>query len=328
MLVQASTIAPPGAWSIATATASGSVNAPWPGRRSGSPPRPVPAATPGPTAPPGRSASASSAGVSGPAPASAAHSPVRIPSALSSTPSEPPSSPRICPHHLVDGRFRRACQPSSRSSHTSAGSMRAGPPARLPAGARSRLAARETRSRARSMRRAEETPWSTPKWARVHRDRPHPPRCGAASSAAANCCRHYLDADRPAQPGDQRRRDARRDRAAETAAAADDARRPRRDWGPLHGLPITIKDSLETAGLRTTAGAPEWAHHVPTRDADAVARLRSAGAIVFGKTNLPAYAADCQTYNPHLRHHEQSVEHSSGRSAGLPAVPPPQWPPG
>jgi amidase len=87
------------------------------------------------------------------------------------------------------------------------------------------------------------------------------------------------------------------DRAAETAAAADDATARGERWGPLHGLPITIKDSLETAGLRTTGGAPEWAHHIPRRDADAVARLRSAGAIVMGKTNLPAYAADSQTYN-------------------------------
>ncbi|MCA1646674.1 MAG: amidase [Chloroflexi bacterium] len=88
------------------------------------------------------------------------------------------------------------------------------------------------------------------------------------------------------------------ERAFEQAAAADAALARGESWGPLHGLPITIKDSLETAGLRTTAGAPEYAAHVPARDADAVARLRAAGAIVFGKTNLPAYAADCQTFNP------------------------------
>jgi amidase len=55
---------------------------------------------------------------------------------------------------------------------------------------------------------------------------------------------------------------------------------------------------METAGLRTTAGAPEYTAHVPARDADAVARLRAAGAIIFGQTNLPADAADCQTFNP------------------------------
>jgi amidase len=88
------------------------------------------------------------------------------------------------------------------------------------------------------------------------------------------------------------------DRARTRAADADRATARGESWGALHGLPITVKDSLETAGLRTTAGAAEYAEHVPARDADAVARLRGAGAVVFGKTNLPAYAADSQTYNP------------------------------
>ncbi|HEV3471798.1 MAG TPA: amidase family protein, partial [Actinomycetota bacterium] len=57
--------------------------------------------------------------------------------------------------------------------------------------------------------------------------------------------------------------------------------------GPLHGLPITVKDCFETAGIRTTAGAKEFADHVPERDADAVMRLKAAGAVVFGKTNTP-----------------------------------------
>ncbi len=68
--------------------------------------------------------------------------------------------------------------------------------------------------------------------------------------------------------------------------------------GPLHGLPVTVKDSFETAGLRSTCGAQELAAHVPARDAEAVARLRAAGAIVFGKTNTPAWASDWQTTNP------------------------------
>jgi amidase len=88
------------------------------------------------------------------------------------------------------------------------------------------------------------------------------------------------------------------DRAREQADGADRATAAGDRWGPLHGLPMTVKDCLETAGVRTTAGAPEFADHVPAQDAVAVARLRAAGAIVFGKTNVPAYAADCQTYNP------------------------------
>ncbi|NSC25478.1 amidase [Streptomyces albus subsp. chlorinus] len=67
--------------------------------------------------------------------------------------------------------------------------------------------------------------------------------------------------------------------------------------GPLHGVPVTVKDSLEVAGMRTTGGSTRWGYHVSTRDAESVARLRAAGAIVFGKSNLPADARDWQTYN-------------------------------
>jgi amidase len=66
----------------------------------------------------------------------------------------------------------------------------------------------------------------------------------------------------------------------------------------LAGLPLTVKDCFETAGLRTTCGAPWLAGHVPDRDADAVARLRGAGAVLFGKTNTPTMAADGQAFNP------------------------------
>src|SRR5262245_7214268 len=86
--------------------------------------------------------------------------------------------------------------------------------------------------------------------------------------------------------------------ARAAAAAADEATARGHDVGALHGLPITVKDSFETAGLRTTAGAPELAGYIPVCDADAVARLRAAGAVVFGKTNLPTFAMDWQTYNP------------------------------
>jgi amidase len=86
-------------------------------------------------------------------------------------------------------------------------------------------------------------------------------------------------------------------RAREAARAADDARVRGESLGPLQGLPMTIKDSFETAGLVTTSGAPELRDHVPGSDADPVARLREAGAVVFGKTNLPLYAGDWQSYN-------------------------------
>ncbi len=87
------------------------------------------------------------------------------------------------------------------------------------------------------------------------------------------------------------------DRARARAAEADAARARGESWGPLHGLPMTIKDAFETEGLVTTSGAPELAGHVPDRDAEPVALLKGAGAVVFGKTNLPIYAGDLQTYN-------------------------------
>lgn len=88
------------------------------------------------------------------------------------------------------------------------------------------------------------------------------------------------------------------ERALSEARRCDEERARGASRGPLHGLPVTVKDSFETEGLRTTSGgAPGLEAHVPTRDATAVARLRAAGAIVFGKTNLSTLAMDIQTYN-------------------------------
>jgi amidase len=87
------------------------------------------------------------------------------------------------------------------------------------------------------------------------------------------------------------------DRAQAAAAAADEAAARGEFAGPLHGLPMTVKDTYETQGLVTTAGSPDLATYVPQADAVAVARLRAAGAIIFGKTNTPLFAGDIQTYN-------------------------------
>jgi amidase len=87
------------------------------------------------------------------------------------------------------------------------------------------------------------------------------------------------------------------DRAYERAGQVDEAG-ARGEWvGPLHGLPFTVKDAIETAGIRSTGGAVELAHHVPEVDAPAVARLREAGGVLFGKTNAPRWSGDFQTYN-------------------------------
>jgi amidase len=82
------------------------------------------------------------------------------------------------------------------------------------------------------------------------------------------------------------------------AAEADRALARGELWGPLHGVPMTIKDALETAGLRTTGGHPPLKDHVPTRDAPAVARLKRAGAILLGKSNVPPLSADYRADNP------------------------------
>ncbi len=67
--------------------------------------------------------------------------------------------------------------------------------------------------------------------------------------------------------------------------------------GPLYGLPVGIKDTTDTRGLRTTYGSPAYRDHVPKRDAEIVARLKAAGALILGKTNTPAFAVGGETTN-------------------------------
>ncbi len=85
-----------------------------------------------------------------------------------------------------------------------------------------------------------------------------------------------------------------RRRAREADAALDRGE----VWGPLHGLPLTLKDGHSVAGMRTTAGWKPLAEHVPERDGSVAARLKGAGAIIMGKTNVPTLLGDYQCYNP------------------------------
>src|SRR4029079_15967661 len=87
------------------------------------------------------------------------------------------------------------------------------------------------------------------------------------------------------------------DGAHRAADAADAALAGGEVSGPLDGFPMTIKDSYDTAGVRTTWGLEAW-DRVPERYAEAVRRLRGAGAVIFGKTNTPTLAGDWQTFNP------------------------------
>ena len=85
--------------------------------------------------------------------------------------------------------------------------------------------------------------------------------------------------------------------ARERADQADAALARGEDWGPLHGLPMTVKETNNVAGSPTTYGDPALAEAIPTHSAVIVERLLAAGAILFGKTNVPINALDWQSYN-------------------------------
>jgi Asp-tRNA(Asn)/Glu-tRNA(Gln) amidotransferase A subunit family amidase len=102
------------------------------------------------------------------------------------------------------------------------------------------------------------------------------------------------------------------------AADATDAARRAGDDRPLLGLPVTIKDSIDVAGLPCTGGSLARAGHAPTRDATAVERLRGAGAIVLAKTNVPEYSSSYETDNVvHGRtNHPLDAARTPGGSSG------------
>ena len=84
------------------------------------------------------------------------------------------------------------------------------------------------------------------------------------------------------------------------ARRADDALAAGRPLGGLHGLPVAIKDNIDTGGVRTTMGSRFYADNVPNRDAEVVRRLRAAGAVVLGKLSLHEFAYGGTTQNPHF----------------------------
>ena len=87
------------------------------------------------------------------------------------------------------------------------------------------------------------------------------------------------------------------ERARTRAKAADRALAKRSVWGPLHGVPMTIKESYDIAGLPTTWGVPAYKDRIATKNAVVVDRLLGAGAVIFGKTNVPIYLGDWQSFN-------------------------------
>jgi amidase len=87
------------------------------------------------------------------------------------------------------------------------------------------------------------------------------------------------------------------DRARTRAKEADVAIANGEIWGPFHGVPMTIKESYNVAGLPTTNGRPDMKDNLAETDALAVERMKAAGVVIFGKTNVPLNLADFQTYN-------------------------------
>ena len=108
---------------------------------------------------------------------------------------------------------------------------------------------------------------------------------------------HYLDRVRRFNPQLNAIIVLDEDRARSRAVEADAALARGECWGPLHGVPMTCKESYNVAGLPTTFGNPEFKDNIAAHDALSIQRLKAAGAIVFGKTNVPLGLADFQSYN-------------------------------
>jgi amidase len=106
--------------------------------------------------------------------------------------------------------------------------------------------------------------------------------------------------------------------AARKAAEESDRRIAAGEARPLEGLPITIKDSFDVAGLLSTAGAPMYKERVPATDAAPVARLRHAGAVIFGKSVVPVFTGDFQAFNPihGVTRNPWDLDRSPGGSSG------------
>jgi amidase len=104
------------------------------------------------------------------------------------------------------------------------------------------------------------------------------------------------------------------ERALERARECDE----RPPAGPLHGVPFTVKDNVEAAGIEMAIGAPERAGVVPDADATVVARMRAAGAILLGKTNCPPYGGGIETDNDvyGLTRNPYDLDRSAGGSSG------------
>ena len=104
-----------------------------------------------------------------------------------------------------------------------------------------------------------------------------------------------------------------REQALAQARALEKEQAAGRFRGPLHGIPIGLKDNIETAGVRTTAGSKTLAGYIPTEDAEVTARLKAAGAVIVGKCNMHIFASGADLRRELLRPRAQSVEPGDDR---------------
>ena len=105
---------------------------------------------------------------------------------------------------------------------------------------------------------------------------------------------------------------------AESELAKGKGRTARNDRGPLHGIPVSLKDNISTAGIRTTAGSQILRDFVPGQNAPVVDALEHAGAIVIGKTNMHEFAYGASNVNPHFgpSHNPWDLRRITGGSSG------------
>lgn len=113
-----------------------------------------------------------------------------------------------------------------------------------------------------------------------------------------------------------------REEALQQARAADAELRAGRRRGPLHGIPVALKDVFDTAGIRTTAGSAQYADRVPREDAEVVRRLKAAGAVLVGKLNMDEFAYNFTSETSHFgaSRNPWDTQRSPGGSSGGAAI--------
>ena len=129
---------------------------------------------------------------------------------------------------------------------------------------------------------------------------------------------HFLDRIEKHQPALNAFITITRERALADARASESRYKRKRPLGPLDGVPIALKDNIWTARIRTTAGSRILTDFIPDRDARVAERLRSAGAVLLGKTNMHEFAYGVSTENPHFgaAHNPWDLSRSTGGSSG------------